>query len=173
MRELKVLSQTLKEMGGEPEVFGNAAIAHVAANGNRVLSQREVAGVTIQAEETSEALINTITVARGMNILSPIHLCMGIVETTGVQRIQTQLIVEEGRITDATGQEPNREVHQFRGRILVPGHANRRVAQSRGQSGRKTQVGELIGRVYARLISASHEYADRGPGLEYPILLDE
>jgi Fe-S cluster assembly scaffold protein SufB len=95
MSELKVLTNTLASMGGDPEVFADTHIAHMAANGHRVLSHREVPGVKIQAEETSEAIISTITVARGMHIQFPIHLCIGIIEPTGTQRIQTRLIVEE------------------------------------------------------------------------------
>jgi Fe-S cluster assembly scaffold protein SufB len=95
MRELKVLTNTLASMGGDPEVFADRHIAHMAANGHRVLSHREIPGVTIQAEETSEAIISRITVARGMHIQFPIHLCIGIIEPTGNQRIQTRLIVEE------------------------------------------------------------------------------
>jgi len=95
MRELNVLTNTLASMGGDPEVFADTHIAHMAANGHRVLSHREVPGVKIQAEETSEAIISTITVARGMHIQFPIHLCIGIIEPTGTQRIQTRLIVEE------------------------------------------------------------------------------
>lgn len=96
MRELNVLTDALASIGGDPGVFADTHIAHMAVNGHRVLSHREVPGVTIQAEETSEAIINTITVARGMHILSPIHLCIGIIELTGTQRIQTRLTVEEG-----------------------------------------------------------------------------
>jgi Fe-S cluster assembly scaffold protein SufB len=95
MRELNVLTNTLASMGGDPEVFADTHIAHMAANGHRVLSHREVPGVKIQAEETSEAIISTITVARGMHIQFPIHLCIGIIEPTGTQRIQTRLIIEE------------------------------------------------------------------------------
>jgi len=95
MRELNVLTNTFASMGGDPEVFADTHIAHMAANGHRVLSHRDVPGVTIQAEETSEAIISTITVARGMHIQFPIHLCIGIIEPTGTQRIQTRLIVEE------------------------------------------------------------------------------
>lgn len=96
MRELKVLTNSFAAMGGDPEVFADAQIAHMAANGHRVLSHREVPGVTIQAEETSEAIITKITVSRGVNVSLPIHLCIGIVEPTGTQHIQTRLIVEEG-----------------------------------------------------------------------------
>lgn len=95
MRELNVLTNTLAAMGGDPEVFADTHIAHMAANGHRVLSHRDVPGVTIQAEETSEAIISTITVARGMHIQFPVHLCIGIIEPTGTQRIQTRLIIEE------------------------------------------------------------------------------
>lgn len=96
MRELKVLTNTFASMGGDPEVFADTHIAHMAANGHRVLSHREVPGVTIQAEETSESIITRITVARGVHVSLPIHLCIGIIEPKGIQHIQTRLTVEEG-----------------------------------------------------------------------------
>ena len=96
MRELKVLTNTFASMGGDPEVFADTHIAHMAANGHRVLSHREVPGVTIQTEETSESLITRITVARGVHVSLPIHLCIGIIEPSGIQHIQTRLTIEEG-----------------------------------------------------------------------------
>ncbi len=96
MRELKVLTNSFAAMGGDPKVFADTQIAHMAATGHHVLSHREVPGVTIQAEETPEAIITRITVARGVHVSLPIHLCIGIVEPTGTQHIQTRLLVEEG-----------------------------------------------------------------------------
>ena len=100
MRELKVLTNSFASIGGDPEVFENSHIAHMAANGHRVLSHREIPGVTLHAQETPEAIVNTITVMRGRHIDLPIHLCIGIIEPTGTQRIQARLTIEEGASAD-------------------------------------------------------------------------
>ena len=96
MRELKVLTNTFASMGGDPEIFADTHIAHMAVNGHRVLSHREIPGVKLHVKETTEAIVNTITVLRGRHIDFPIHLCIGIIEPTGTQRIQTRLTVEKG-----------------------------------------------------------------------------
>ena len=96
MRELKVLTNSFAAMGGDPEVFANTHIAHMAATGHRIVSQREIPGVHLEAEETPDAIITRITVARGVHVSLPIHLCIGIIESRGTQHIQTRLMVEEG-----------------------------------------------------------------------------
>ncbi|TFG61031.1 MAG: FeS assembly protein SufBD, partial [Nitrospirales bacterium] len=96
MRELKILTDTFQSLGGDPEVFQDRHIAHMAASGHRLVSQREIPGVTIDAQETGDGITNTILIEKGKHIELPIHLCLGITEKTGIQRIQTRLIIEEG-----------------------------------------------------------------------------
>lgn len=96
MRELNILTETFQSLGGDSHVFQDRHIAHMAASGHHLISQREVPGVTITAKETADGLTNTIRVEREKQIELPIHVCLGITEKTGVQRIHTRLIVEEG-----------------------------------------------------------------------------
>ena len=96
MRELKILTDTFQSLGGDPEVFQDRHIAHMAASGHRLVSQREIPGVTIDAQETGDRITNTIIIEKGKHIDLPIHLCLGITEKTGIQRIQTRLVIEEG-----------------------------------------------------------------------------
>ena len=73
MRELKILTDTFQSLGGDPEVFQDRHIAHMAASGHRLVSQREISGVTIDAQETGDGITNTILIEKGMNpILKPI-----------------------------------------------------------------------------------------------------
>ncbi len=96
MRELKILTDTLESLGGDPAVFQNQHIAHMAASGHRLVSQREIPGVRIDVKETGDGIINSIHIEKGKQIALPIHLCLGITEKTGIQRIKTKLIIEEG-----------------------------------------------------------------------------
>ena len=80
MRELKILTDTFESLGGDPEVFQDRHIAHMAASGHRLLSQREIPGVTIDAQETGDGITNTIIIEKGKHIELPIHLCLGITE---------------------------------------------------------------------------------------------
>jgi Fe-S cluster assembly scaffold protein SufB len=95
MRELTILTDTFQSLGGDPEVFQDRHIAHLAASGHQLISLREIPGVTIDAKETGDGITNTILVEKGKHIELPIHVCLGITEKTGIQRIQTQLIVKE------------------------------------------------------------------------------
>lgn len=95
MRELRILTDTLESLGGDPEVFQDRHIAHMAASGHRLVSQREIPGVTIDAQETADGITNTILIEKGKHIELPIHICLGITEKTGIQRIHTRLIIEE------------------------------------------------------------------------------
>lgn len=96
MRELKILTDTFQSLGGDPNVFQDRHIAHMAASGHRLISQRDIPGVTIDAQETGDGITNTIIIEKGKHIELPIHLCLGITEKTGIQRIQTRLVIEEG-----------------------------------------------------------------------------
>jgi uncharacterized protein len=95
MRELPILTDTFRSLGGDPEVFQNRHIAHMAASGHHVISLREIPGVTIDTQEQGDIIISTILVEKGTHVEFPIHLCMGITGATGIQRIRTQLIVDE------------------------------------------------------------------------------
>lgn len=96
MRELNILTDSFQTLGGDPEVFQDRHIAHMAVSGHHLVSQREIPGVTIDAKETGDGITNTIIIEKGKHIELPIHLCLGITEKTGIQRIQTRLVIEEG-----------------------------------------------------------------------------
>lgn len=95
MSEWRELLSVLPLAGGDAAVLEDAGIAHVVASGHRVLSRREIPGVTIEAEERADAIVGRMTIARGVRLQTPVHLCIGLVHPTGTQHIQMTVTVEE------------------------------------------------------------------------------
>lgn len=96
MSEWRELLSVLPLAGGDAAVLEDAGIAHVVASGHRVLSRREIPGVTIEAEERADAIVGRMTIARGVRLQAPVHLCIGLVHPTGAQHIQMTVTLEEG-----------------------------------------------------------------------------
>jgi Fe-S cluster assembly scaffold protein SufB len=96
MSEWRELLSVLPLAGGDAAVLEDAGIAHMVASGHRVLSRREIPGVTIEAEERADAIVGRMTIARGVRLQTPVHLCIGLVHPTGAQRIQMTVTLEEG-----------------------------------------------------------------------------
>jgi len=86
---------TLDAIGGESALLLNPETAHIVADAHRLLSSQEITGVEVQAEETPEAIIVHIVVTKGARVENPIHLCFGMLEPTGTQRIKLDIIVED------------------------------------------------------------------------------
>lgn len=96
MSELEELTRVLPMVGAEPSVLEDERIAHVVGQGHRILSRRSVPGLRLDLEETPEAIIGKMTVQAGVTIAQPIHMCFGLAHPTGSQRIQIDVVVEEG-----------------------------------------------------------------------------
>jgi hypothetical protein len=64
------------------------------ASGHTVLSRREIEGVTLRAEVTSAGIEARLRVAEGARIATPVHLCFGVVEPAGTQRLRIAIAVE-------------------------------------------------------------------------------
>lgn len=99
MVELGEISQVLQRMGTDSTVLTDSRVAHVVANGLDLLSLREVPGVTIKSQKEGDHLAAKITVQQGARIENPVHLCMGVLQDTGRQRIQIQLRLERDSAT--------------------------------------------------------------------------
>jgi Fe-S cluster assembly scaffold protein SufB len=78
----------LQKMGSDSAVLANAEIAHLVATGQNLLSLREIPGVSVQAKTGPEGISVRLNVEREKKITSPIHLCIGVLEKSGKQRIK-------------------------------------------------------------------------------------
>lgn len=96
MPGLDDLRRALPMVGAEPAILDDVRIAHVVAQGHRVLSRRAVPGVRVDLDETPDALTGKLIVEAGAQLAEPIHLCFGLAQPTGVQRIAIDVEVREG-----------------------------------------------------------------------------
>ncbi len=96
MSELEELTTCFENAGGNAGALSDAASAHLAASGHRILSSRTVEGLDVDARETSEGISAVVTVRRGVKLPNPVHLCFGMLHAEGLQRIEMQVALEEG-----------------------------------------------------------------------------
>jgi Fe-S cluster assembly scaffold protein SufB len=75
-------------MGADSAALTNAEIAHLVATGQNLLSLREIPGVSVQAKAGPEGISVWLNVERERKITNPIHLCIGVLERSGTQRIK-------------------------------------------------------------------------------------
>lgn len=87
MSELDSLKESLLFTEESANALADPATAHVALSGGTILSMREVEGLSIEAEEIPDGISARMTVAEGARLTKPVHLCFGVLEEHGVQRI--------------------------------------------------------------------------------------
>jgi Fe-S cluster assembly scaffold protein SufB len=85
----------LREMGADSAVLTSSEIAHLVATGRDLLSLREIPGVNIQASAGSDGISVRLNVEREKKITKPIHLCIGVMEKSGTQRIKMEVSAAE------------------------------------------------------------------------------
>lgn len=85
--EYEAILQAYALAGGPPEILRAGRVAALIISGNRVLGALETPGVTIATEPLADGVRATISVAPGVRLEQPIHLCFGMIPATGVQRI--------------------------------------------------------------------------------------
>ncbi|MBI2087441.1 MAG: SufD family Fe-S cluster assembly protein [Deltaproteobacteria bacterium] len=94
MAEKEEIARALGEMGQDSAVLTKSNIAHLVATGHTWLSLREVPGVHLQAKRTSDGIAAELTVSEGARIENPVHLCVGVLEKRGDQRINIAIHLE-------------------------------------------------------------------------------
>ena len=71
-------------------------VAHLVIGLNEVISSRTVPGLGVQPEPTDEGVRITVRVDAGAVIAQPVHMCFGLVQEQGLQKIDLDLAVGEG-----------------------------------------------------------------------------
>ena len=69
--------------------------AHLVIGLNKVISSRLVPGLEVEPEENEEGVNIHIRVADGARIAKPVHMCFGLLQEAGIQRIGIDLTVED------------------------------------------------------------------------------
>lgn len=96
MPELRPMFEALRIVGVDPAPLRAADTAHLVAVGHQVISQHGIAGLTVFAEAVDDEIRVTLTVVEGARIVQPVHLCMGLFEPTGAQKVKMDVRLEAG-----------------------------------------------------------------------------
>jgi len=94
MSELEKLMQAFGEAGGNVGALADADTAHLAASEHSILSSRAVQGIDVDARETSNGISAHILVHEGVKLRRPVHLCFGVLHTSGTQEIMMDVALE-------------------------------------------------------------------------------
>ena len=96
MQLLDSFYSLLTAAGADSTILMDRNIAHIVADGQKLLSRQTIPGVTINIEEGSQLTIAEITIARDIEVANPIHLCFGLLQRIGGQHFRIHIIVEPG-----------------------------------------------------------------------------
>ena len=70
--------------------------AHLVIGLNKVVSSHTVAGLEVDVQETSDGVKLHITVAEGAVIARPVHMCFGLLQEAGIQKIDMDFDIGAG-----------------------------------------------------------------------------
>lgn len=141
MQKLHPLFDTLRAIGVSPAPLLAADTAHVVGYGNRLISQRAVPGLKVTAEGGDAAIRIQLTVAQGAVIEQPVHLCLGLFEPTGDQRVILQVRLEADSraqfLAHCLFSQPVAATHEMAAAITLAEGAQLRYSETHfhGQSG--------------------------------------
>jgi len=83
------------EAGGDKAILENNEIAHLVADGHKLLSMHGVAGLEVDARETPTGISARVTVKEGIKLGNPVHLCFGVLHKKGTQKIRMDVKLEK------------------------------------------------------------------------------
>lgn len=95
MYDLDALMKAFGEAGGDKGILASNEIAHLVADGHKLLSMRSLEGLEVDARETLTGISAKVTVKEGIKIKNPVHLCFGILHKKGTQKIRMDVKLEK------------------------------------------------------------------------------
>jgi Fe-S cluster assembly scaffold protein SufB len=95
MAELDNLVNALNVIGTDSTPLAREDVAHIVVSGHKAISRREVPGLRIEMDETPGGIAVHVQVDRETKIRNPVHLCFGMLQKSGVQRITLTVTLEE------------------------------------------------------------------------------
>ncbi|HDQ73020.1 MAG TPA: SufBD protein [Chloroflexi bacterium] len=94
--EFEAMLAAYEQAGGRSDILRMPKVASAVISGNQVLSVNLVDGVDIRAEELENGVRAYVTVAPGVKVDHPVHLCFGMTTAEGVQEIFPEFEIGEG-----------------------------------------------------------------------------
>lgn len=93
--EIDRVAGALRQMGADSAVLTSSEIAHLVAIGRNLVSLREIPGVSLQVTGGPEDISVCLKLERQKKITNPIHLCVGVLEKSGTQKIKIDVRAAE------------------------------------------------------------------------------
>lgn len=95
MRQREHFISLMDAAGVDSAVLSDLNTAHIAADGQMLVSRHAIPSISIAAHESSEIISVEIIVSRNSQIANPVHLCFGLSQRTGNQCIKLHIRMEE------------------------------------------------------------------------------
>lgn len=95
MSELRPMLQAIETVGADSAAYLDGQTGHVVVVGPGLLSSRGVPGVVVQCEERPDGVIADLSVDDGVRVTNPIHLCFGMLQRMGKQKINIKITLGE------------------------------------------------------------------------------
>jgi hypothetical protein len=70
--------------------------AHIEIHANRILGIHLVPGLEVDAEALSDGIRAAITLRKNVKINPPVRICFGLLDPSGIQKIDLRITLEEG-----------------------------------------------------------------------------
>lgn len=94
-KEFALLVEAYAKGGGETAALKDSGIGNLLVSHNHIVGKNEIPGLRIEGNETPSGVRATITVARGVVIERPVHLCFGVLPKEGLQEIVAEFRIED------------------------------------------------------------------------------
>lgn len=91
----EALERLLASINMHKHQFGEDT-AHVEIHGNKVLGTHTLPGLSVESEEREDGVSVIIRLAAGVELEKPVYFCFGILPEQGMQRIEMDVLIEEG-----------------------------------------------------------------------------
>jgi len=94
MEDLERMKEAYSTAGGNESALEDPKVGSIVIDHNRVLSKREVPGLRIEHQETTDGVNVRVTVSEVLK--KPVHLCFGMLPQEGRQVIESEFIIKDG-----------------------------------------------------------------------------
>ena len=90
-KKLTPLFDAMSAAGVDPKPLTMPNTAHLVAFGRQVVSRHAIPGLSLQAESVGDEIHVNLSIAEGIELLKPMHLCIGLFEPAGEQKIRMEM----------------------------------------------------------------------------------
>lgn len=141
LRDLQPMMTAMRVAGVDPKPLLANDTAHLVAYGQDVVSLHEIAGINLTAARVDGEIRVNLIVRKWVDVEQPVHLCLGLFEPTGEQKIRLAVWLEPNSrvsfIAHCLFTRPRSASHQMQADFTIGAGAELRYTESHfhGDSG--------------------------------------